>query len=144
MSGNVLVPVDGSEASKRALESACETVVGDDQELIVLHVMAPASTGDLGAFAGMTGDMPDSKEAQEHADEILDDAMETCEEYGVEASSERTQGRPDRAIVARAEKDDVELIVMGSHGRDGVDRVLLGSVAEKVVRRSPKSVFIAR
>jgi nucleotide-binding universal stress UspA family protein len=53
-------------------------------------------------------------------------------------------GRPSRAIVEYAEEHDIDHIVMGSHGRSGVTRILLGSVAETVVRRSPVPVTIVR
>lgn len=53
-------------------------------------------------------------------------------------------GEPANRIVASAESEPMDLIVIGSHGQEGLSRVLLGSVAETVVRRSPVSVLVAR
>lgn len=141
MPDRILVPVDGSERSTETLEYAIETF--PDAEFTALHVVE-VGQGDLGTFSGMTGDVPDDEAELERSDEILEAARERGDELGVEIETERGRGRPDRLIVALAEDGDYDLIVIGSHGRDGLARVLLGSVAEKVTRRSPVPVLIAR
>ncbi|SFS91126.1 universal stress protein [Halostagnicola kamekurae] len=141
MPNRILVPVDGSDRSDETLEYAIETF--PDAEFTALHVVE-VGQGDLGTFSGMTGDVPDDEAELERSDEILEAARERGDELGVEIETERGRGRPDRLIVSRAEDGDYDLIVIGSHGRDGLARVLLGSVAEKVTRRSPVPVLIAR
>jgi nucleotide-binding universal stress UspA family protein len=85
-----------------------------------------------------------SEAAKDRAEDRLEDARERAAEAGVEVATDIDTGRPARTIVDYAEEHDVDGIVMGSHGRDGVARVLLGSVAETVVRRSPIPVTIVR
>lgn len=141
MSQRVLVPVDGSERSEAALEYALEEF--PDAEITAFHVFE-AGGGDLATFASMTGDLPGETELEERADEILEDAERTARDRGATIRTERARGRPDRTIVARADEGDFDQVVIGSHGRDGVTRVLFGSVAEKVVRRAPVPVTVVR
>jgi nucleotide-binding universal stress UspA family protein len=75
---------------------------------------------------------------------VLDEAEARAEEHGVPVHRETIVGVPSRAIVEWAEENEVDGVVIGSHGREGVSRVLLGSVAETVVRRSPVPVTVVR
>lgn len=79
-----------------------------------------------------------------YAEELFEAARTTAAEHGVEIETATEVGRPSRQIVAYAEEHDVDGIVMGSHGRSPLTRVLLGSVAEHVVRRAPVPVTIVR
>ncbi|PGF14008.1 universal stress protein UspA [Natrinema sp. CBA1119] len=141
MPERILVPVDGSNRSEDALEYAIETF--PDASITAVHVVE-AGHGDIGAFSGMTGDIPDDSPEHERSEEILESAHQFAAERGTEIETERGRGRPDRLIVKRAEDGDYEMIVIGSHGRNRVARVLLGSVAEKVVRRSSVPVLVVR
>lgn len=141
MPERILVPVDGSNRSDEALEYAIETF--PEASITAVHVLE-AGRGDIGTFSGMTGDVPDDRPALERSEEILESARRLAADHGAELETERGRGRPDRLIVKRAEEDDYDVIVIGSHGRDGVARVLLGSVAEKVVRRSSVPVLVVR
>lgn len=141
MTRSILVPVDGSNCSKKALEYALEHYSDDD--ITAFHVIS-AGKGDLGSFAGMTGDLPDSKRMNERAEEVLEEAATIADEHGVTIATRTGRGRPDRAIVGLVEDEEHDLVVMGSHGRDNVRKMFLGSVAEKVVRRAPSPVLIVR
>ncbi|RQH01410.1 universal stress protein [Natrarchaeobius oligotrophus] len=141
MPDSILVPVDGSERSAEALEYAIETF--PDARITAFHAIE-AGQGDLGTFSGMTGDVPDDEPELERSEEILEAARRRADERGATIDTERGRGRPDRLIVKRAEEGDYDVVAIGSHGRDGVARVLLGSVAEKVARRSPIPVLVVR
>lgn len=141
MAQHILVPLDGSEKAQEALEYAMETF--PDAALTLLNVME-SGKGDIGTFSGMTGDLPDDKSEEELSEVVLNEAKEQAEEAGFTVTVARGQGRPDRIISKKAEQGDIDLIVIGSHGRQGVSRVLLGSVAEKVIRRSPVPVLVYR
>jgi nucleotide-binding universal stress UspA family protein len=135
----VLVPVDGSQPSNDALVYALEQF--DDAEIVALHVMDPVD----GATAWGPGVADDWLSAsKERSETILEEAEEIVEEAGRTVETESVVGRPAHTIVEYADEHDIDHIVPGSHGRDGLSRVLLGSVAETVVRRAPVPVTVAR
>ena len=80
-------------------------------------------------------------EAEESAETMLE---EVTDAYDATFATETVVGRPARTIVDYAEQEDVDAVVVGSNGREGISRILLGSVAETVVRRSPVLVTVVR
>jgi nucleotide-binding universal stress UspA family protein len=132
---HVLVPVDGSDPADAALEYAFERFA--DADLAALYVMDPAD----GAW-GPGSDWLSTAESRSEA--VLSGVGERAAEAGHDVSTDSAVGRPARAIVEYVEEHAVDQVVMGSHGRDGISRVLLGSVAETVVRRSPVPVTVVR
>lgn len=138
----VLVPTDGSPLSDTALEFAVDEY--PEAEIVVLHVINPVDAGYATDMSGM--DYWDGwyENAKERAEEIFADieALELDANRTIETATET--GSPARSIVEYAEEHGIDHIVMGSHGRKGVERILIGSVAETVVRRSPVPVTIVR
>lgn len=134
----ILVPLDGSEQSEQALEYALGTFL--DAEFTVLHVGRGVESRPV------TPDHIEKWEEQqrEQAEAIFEDARAVAAEHDVELQTESARGRASQEIVEYAEEHDVDAIVMGSHGRSGAARILLGSVAEKVVRRAPVPVMVVR
>ena len=137
---HVLVPTDGSEPARAALEHA--TTAFPDATVTLLHVIDPALTMYRGEMSYDYQRL--IKLETERAETFLDAAQEFADEHGVSVTTEILLGTPARSIVTFATENDVDQIVLGSHGRSGVSRVLLGSVAEKVVRRSPVPVTVVR
>ncbi|GAA0645534.1 universal stress protein [Salarchaeum japonicum] len=138
----ILVPIDSSQQSTDALEYALEEFQSDDITLI--HVIDPIEAG-YTAQATVPGYSEEwYEQAQEDAETLFEQAQETADEYGVSLDTVTEVGRPSRTVVDYAEENGFDHIVMGSHGRSGVSRILLGSVAESVVRRSPIPVTIVR
>jgi nucleotide-binding universal stress UspA family protein len=137
----VLIPLDGSEPSERALDHALETA--PDAEVTLLTVIDPSSG--FGAGAGTPGAAEVWYESQkEQTESRLEEASETIETRGMVSKTVVETGRPAATIVEYAENHDIDQIIMGSHGRKGVSRLLLGSVAESVVRRAPVPVTVVR
>ncbi|GAA0310936.1 universal stress protein [Halarchaeum salinum] len=138
----ILVPVDGSEQSDDALEYALEEFQSDD--ITVINVIDPIEAG-YTAQATVPGYSEEwYEQAEEEAKTLFEEAQDTADEYGVTLDTVTEVGRPSRTIVSYAEENDYDHIIMGSHGREGITRVLLGSVAESVVRRSSVPVTIVR
>jgi nucleotide-binding universal stress UspA family protein len=143
MPRRILVPVDGSPKSLKGLEYAVTTYPED--RITVLSVMTPHGAWDEG-----DGPLPQAQfenwydEAREETDDVLEEARELASGHGKEITTAVDVGEPWRAIVEYAERNDVDHIVMGSHGRDDDSPLPLGSVAETVVRRSPVLVSIVR
>jgi nucleotide-binding universal stress UspA family protein len=131
MYDRILVPTDGSTETERAVEHAAELAAAHDAELHGVYVVNSAT------FAGLH-----METSWEGVDEVLREEGETAlervtdiaAEYGVACSSNLLDGSPSKRIVEYAEQEECDLVVMGTHGRGGIDRLLLGSVAEGVVR----------
>ncbi|QPV62171.1 universal stress protein [Halosimplex litoreum] len=142
MGKRILVPVDGSEQAHRAFEFVTEEF--DDAEVVLLHVINPAEAG-YSAQASIPSFSEEWYESEQAAAEELFAEIAALAD-GTELSTERETevGKPTRAIVEFADENGIDQIVMGSHGRSGVTRILLGSVAEAVVRRSPVPVTVVR
>lgn len=144
MTRHVLVPVDESGTSTGALEYALREY--PDERITALHVLDPS---DFYAATGMEGgSMANYDEIQrvqtESAEVILDEVSELAADAGVEIETDQITGGVSRSILDYIEEADVDHVVIGSHGRTGASRILLGSVAEKVVRRSPVPVTVVR
>ncbi|GAD53749.1 universal stress protein [Halarchaeum acidiphilum MH1-52-1] len=138
----ILVPIDGSEQSHDALDYALEEFQSDD--ITVINIIDPIEAG-YTAQATVPGYSEEwYEQAEAEAEDLFEDAQDTADEYGVELDTVTEVGRPSRTIVNYADENDYDHIIMGSHGREGISRVLLGSVAESVVRRSHVPVTIIR
>ncbi|UPV74953.1 universal stress protein [Halorussus limi] len=142
MTKRILVPVDGSSQSDDALEYALEEFADDD--ITLLHVIDPIDAG-YSAPVGIPGGSEEwYEEAKADSEAMFDEARAVADEYGVTLDSATEMGRPSQTIVEYAEDEGFDQIVMGSHGRSGVSRILLGSVAETVVRRASMPVTVVR
>jgi len=142
MGKRILVPVDGSEQAHRAFEFVAEEF--DDAVVVLLHVINPAEAG-YSAQASIPSFSEEWYESEQAAAENLFAeiaALADSTELSIERETE--VGKPTRVIVEFADENGIDQIVMGSHGRSGVTRILLGSVAEAVVRRSPVPVTVVR
>ena len=140
MVDRVLVPVDASPLSSRALEFALAE--HPDAEIVALHVIDYIETSYGGR--AMLGWEELETRARERSEAILADARERAASHGVELTTVSKIGRPERVVVDYVEAHDIDLVVIGSHGRSIVERVLLGSVAETVARRSSVPVTLVR
>ncbi|MXR41048.1 universal stress protein [Halobaculum sp. WSA2] len=146
MSRRVLVPLDRSDHSTKALDHALD--VHGEATLVLLNVVDPNRWVSAGDGDGM--DPYYSKEleksAKEASDELLESAAERVRDRGVDVETVRLIGGPAQSVLEYLEEDgdDIDQVVMGSHGRRGLSRMLMGSVAEKVTRRSPVPVTVVR
>lgn len=136
----VLVPYDGSEPAQRAVEHALGEM--SDERIVLLRVIE-AADGSLEAGLDLIKEAIKERR-QEGAAALSEELSELIEEADVEFEIETVVGRPAREIVTYAEDNDSSHIVIGSHGREGATRVLLGSVAQTVVRRAPMTVTVVR
>ncbi|APX97392.1 universal stress protein [Natronorubrum daqingense] len=136
----VLVAYDGSEPAQKAVKQAFDE--HGDEELVLLRVVELADGYTEASIKAVQDVLGDRRESA--AEELRADLPDLVDTESVDFRTEVATGNPAREIVSAAEEYDVDQIVIGSHGRSGVSRVLLGSVAESVVRRSPVSVTVVR
>ena len=135
----ILPAYDGSEPAERAREVVFDRF--DPDVLTVLFVFDPGETGYETPNLGTDAEL--SELAAERAEEVFTE-FEAPAESNATVRTVHEVGHPARTVVDHAARDDIDHVVAGSHGREGVSRLLLGSVAEKVVRRSPIPVTVVR
>ncbi|TWJ22258.1 universal stress protein [Micromonospora endolithica] len=125
----VLVGVDGSPDSDRALDAVARTLAGTTSELVLVSVASPDRVGD------------DATAERAATRRMLDDRVAALPAELPEPTTEVVVGHPADALLAVAETHDVDLLVVGRHGHGLRDR-LLGSVADDLARRSPRAVLL--
>ena len=139
----ILVPTDFSAGSERAWAAARRLAARLGAELVLVHVLVEAPPYSEGPFT--------MKEARGVFDAARDWAEKTLGEWGATAAAAAISARwvlltgvPYKEIVAAAASERADLIVIGTHGRGGLDRALLGSVADRVIRLAPCPVVTVR
>ena len=140
---HILAPTDFSELSKQGLTSALELAAAFGAKLLLLHVVEPPPypvEGIVPSHLGAT--LLDDLERQASND--LAQMLSETQGSKVEVARRVVVGIPYRKIVAVAEEEKSDLIVMTTHGRTGLSHLVMGSVAEKIVRTAPCPVLTIR
>lgn len=135
---DILLPFDGSDGAAAVLQHAAELTHWADATVHVLFV-ADTTHDSVIVVEGQTVDT-----LVQQGEDIVAEATETLESLGLSPRTEVVQGNPAPTIAEYAERYDHDLVVLPTHGREGVSRYLLGSVTEKVVRLSSVPVLTAR
>jgi len=141
----ILVPVDGSTTSMAGLDEALRLAKNQKARLRLLHIVDERMIFS-NAEAGLNVE-PVIDSLKKGGKRILERAAKLASARGVRADSELAENATSRVadvLVARARRWRADLIVMGTHGRRGVNRLVLGSDAELVVRSSPVPVLLIR
>lgn len=137
----LLVPVDFSEASLEAMDMAVTLAMKNDAEVLLLAVVEPQS----GAGSQTFLDRPKVEEELKRLfDSRLEARTEAAESFFQDVSIFVREGKPAETILEIAKEEGVQMIVMGTHGREGLARAVLGSVTEEVVRRAACPVLTLR
>ncbi|MFC7319205.1 universal stress protein [Halomarina halobia] len=134
MFNNILVPTDGSDTAEAALEHAIDLASRADA---VIHVVYVA---DVTVARG--GPMLDL--LTEEGQRATKEAASRVSGAGLSVTRAVVEGKPSRAILEYADEARIDLIVMGTHGRTGLDRLFMGSVAGRVVRLAKVPVLTIR
>jgi nucleotide-binding universal stress UspA family protein len=135
MFNRILIPTDGSDAVMPAVKMALDLAKTYDATLHALFIVdqPPSVTGTGEGFTGIDNLLNELEEEGRHATDTIADQ---AEDSNVEIKSSVQRGNPHDDILAYANEYAIDLIVIGTHGRTGVKRALLGSVTEDVVRHS--------
>lgn len=146
----IVVPLDGSEPSERILPYALKLATELDAELLLVHAL-------MGADAELIGESPQHKEAEflkalkrviveqwEQIEQRLRNDAKRIEKSGVKARMILQSGDAPEVILKAVREEGADLIAMSAHGYGAMKRLLLGSVASKVIRASPVPVLVAK
>jgi nucleotide-binding universal stress UspA family protein len=134
----VLLATDGSTPASRAFDRAVTLAI---ETGATLHVLSVVDVGDLDPFTDADIDAVDEL-LRDAAETAVDDAAERAREAGVDVVTTVRVGVPHREICAYADEAAADVVVVGTHGRAGLSRALLGSVAARVVRTSTVPVLV--
>jgi len=138
---NIVIATDGSENSDKAISYGIEIAKMSGATVHALYVVDTSSFSSIPMDAGWEAMYEILKN---EGNKAISYVKETGEATGVEVKEILGEGHPSNEIIDFAENNNVDLIVMGTHGKSGIDRFLLGSVAEKVVRNSKIPVMVVR
>jgi nucleotide-binding universal stress UspA family protein len=136
----ILCPVDFSESSDKALDYALSLAKQHGGQVSVMHVL-PTALADPDVYPYLEDPVPVSVESRERAFHQLGRFVHRALARGVGAEVILEDGDVVEEVLKRSERLASDLIVMGTHGRRGFRRLLLGSVTERLLRRSPKPVL---
>ncbi|MFC4245420.1 universal stress protein [Natribaculum luteum] len=134
----LLFPTDGSDGAADVFEHVLDVAAAHDSTVHVLNV-ADTMRDSVTRIQGTVIDT-----LEQEGEQIVRDAAERAEQRGVSTVTDVRQGEPYGTIVDYADARDVDLVVMPTHGRQGLERLLLGSTTERVVRRSDVPVLTIR
>jgi nucleotide-binding universal stress UspA family protein len=139
---HILVPMDFSAYAEQALDYAIGLADKLQARLTLLHVVHIMPLG----VAGGEATLPYSYivDLEEEVQEEMEQYRQRVQDAGLAVDLAIVHGIPFQHIIEVAQDKDVNLIVIGTHGRTGLQHMLLGSVAEKVVRLAPCPVLVAR
>ena len=142
----ILIPTDGSDVAEAAVDQAVNLAEQYGAEVHALYVAdTDAVAYGLGAEQldrVREGDLSEMGELNEKAKEATGYVREQAEEHGLEFAERHMGGKPHEMIANYADDNDIDLVVMGSHGRAGVKRALLGSVTERTLRSTHVPVLV--
>lgn len=137
----ILIATDGSEQNQKAIEYGVDLAKISNAKVYPVYVVDTAAFSSIPMDSGweMMYDLI-KKEGREATDQVV----KLAEEAGLECEPTILEGHPSHEIIDFAKNNDIDVIVMGTLGKSGLDKFLLGSVAEKVIRNSPAPVLVVR
>jgi nucleotide-binding universal stress UspA family protein len=140
----ILAPLDGSQFSECSLDHVKTIARGCAvPEVVLLRVVEPILATDMATFAQTGIDiMPYMKEVESAAKSYIEKMAADLQKAGLQVAGIATVGRAADTILSYIDQNGVDLVVMSTHGRSGISRWFMGSVADKVVRNSKAPVLL--
>jgi nucleotide-binding universal stress UspA family protein len=139
----ILVPTDFSESARHALKYGASFASEYKAQLVLLHVVETIAMG----YASDLFPVPMAEVYQEisaHARNELGKLAAESREGGIEVREVTAQGKPAAEILRVAREENIDIIVLGTHGKGVLDKALFGSTTERVVRKAPCPVLTCR
>jgi len=142
----ILLAIDGTKFSDAAIQAITKTIVADHSQVLILQALEPILYSAPPQMApGYAPEMAQKREEQmKEAKASVAAAARTLQAAGFGVATRVVEADARNAILDVAEESNADLIVLGSHGRRGIQKFLIGSVAESVARHARCSVLIVR
>jgi nucleotide-binding universal stress UspA family protein len=141
----ILYPTDFSDVSKKALDYIKTLKDAGAKEVIVLHIIDEREIDRIAHIPEVSIDIEDlEKKREEHVKEEIVAIEKELKESGFTVKTMIKKGVPFTGILKAEEQENISLVVIGSHGKSCISEMLLGSVSEKVIRKSSKPVLVVR
>jgi nucleotide-binding universal stress UspA family protein len=152
----LLIPLDGSRFGSRAIRYAADVAQKFSAEIVLLQVVKPATPVPVSSTVAPGMGSPQSaeiametaldveKRERAHARRYLRRKVSDLESRNIKASYQVLVGDPAQSIMDFADKKKTDLVVMTTHGKSGLKRAIMGSVADSVIRESGKPVLVVR
>lgn len=138
----ILVPTDFSEHAEDALKVAAQIALKNNSEIIILHMLELPSQMNDAILGGVS--IPETLLFMKKANEMLDKITERDYLKGISVTEIVKIDKPIHGISQISKENDIDLIIMGSHGSSGIQELLIGSNTEKVVRNSEIPVLVIK
>jgi nucleotide-binding universal stress UspA family protein len=140
----ILYPTDFSDVAKKAMDYIAKLKEAGGKEVIVLHVIDERAVGDICQLYGSRGSEGMVMRITGEAYKEIGGMEAEFREKGFDVKVRIERGIPFRERLRVEEEEGVSAIVMGSHGKTNIEEMLLGSVSEKVIRKSKKPVLVIK
>ena len=144
MFDKTLYPTDFSDVAKKAMDYITRLKGAGGKEVIVLHVIDERAIGDICLLYASRGIVEMVRRIKEEASKEMDKIGARLREEGFEVKLRVERGIPLTEILRVEQEEGVSVIVIGSHGKSNVEEMLLGSVSEKVIRKSERPVLVVK
>ena len=143
---NILVALDGSKVSQRALVEAVDLTGLMNAKLQVIYVMeiVTSALNPLDQSERMDNTLEMYHLLEREGSDVLEKAQKYCADKGIRITSYMKQGDAGTEIIALSEQEKCDLIVVASHGKSGFDRLILGSVSSFVVKNNKVTTLVVR
>lgn len=143
----ILIPTDGSEPAAQAAEHGFKLAKQFGSTVHILYVIELSDSASAAPYGGIGQSIVTEKAVSninERAAEIVTQLERKANELEIDTATETRRGSARQDIISYANEQDIELIVMGTRGRSGVERFLFGSVTERVIRATNIPIFVVR
>jgi len=140
----ILFPTDFSDVAVKALQYVKQLRDAGGREVVVLHVIDQSNLKLLSSFSTVQDYMTIEKEIDRRATEEIGFISNELRQLGFSVTERIEKGIPLRVVLKVAEEERPSVIVLGSHGKSNLEEMLLGSISEKVVRKSKHPVLVVK
>jgi len=144
MFDKILFPTDFSDVASKALQYVKQLREAGGREVVVLHVIDQSNLELLSSYSTIQDYMTIEKEIDKRATEEISFISNELRQLGFIVRERIEKGIPLRVVLKVAEEESPSVIVVGSHGKSNLEEMLLGSISEKVVRKSKHPVLVVK